>query len=332
MATVLAAAHTTSAQPQSVTLEARAQERYQTGREHYRTGDFDAAREAFATSLQWVDSPNTRMYLGRSLRQLGRLAEAYATLDRAAADAEERARTEPRYALTQQTARSEADALLPMVARLVVRVEGDPEGVRVTVNGQELPRGVWGRAVPMEAGGARILVTGDGVREVSRQVELHGGQTEEVEVSAEREPVVLPVADAAVQVFRDASVEGDAAVVPRPASDARGGVWRTTGAVTMLTGGAALGGGLALGLLALDGYNLLSALQITQRLEPTNPLIDKSETYRDAANVLFATGGGLLVTGLSLWLVGRFAWPERSGARVAWSVSPAGAIAVAGTF
>ena len=62
------------------------------------------------------------MYLGRALRRLGRLPEAFATLDRAASDADRRAVTEPRYAATRESARAEAGELRGDIALL--KLEG----------------------------------------------------------------------------------------------------------------------------------------------------------------------------------------------------------------
>jgi tetratricopeptide (TPR) repeat protein len=53
-----------------------AQERYTAGRESYRLGLYGRALEEFERSLALLPSPNTRLYIARALRELGRWAEA----------------------------------------------------------------------------------------------------------------------------------------------------------------------------------------------------------------------------------------------------------------
>ena len=54
-------------------------------------------------------------------------------LDRAARDAAVRARAEPRYQATSESARAEAELLRPSVAWLSLRVDPLPDGLAVTV-------------------------------------------------------------------------------------------------------------------------------------------------------------------------------------------------------
>jgi tetratricopeptide (TPR) repeat protein len=63
-------------------MNAEAQEHYTAGRESYRLGLYGKALEAFERSLALAPSPNTRLYIARSMRELGRWSEAaeqYAT-------------------------------------------------------------------------------------------------------------------------------------------------------------------------------------------------------------------------------------------------------------
>jgi tetratricopeptide (TPR) repeat protein len=53
-----------------------AQEHYTAGRESYRLGLYGRALEQFERSLALAPSPNTRLYIARTLRELGRWSEA----------------------------------------------------------------------------------------------------------------------------------------------------------------------------------------------------------------------------------------------------------------
>ena len=60
----------------SAAATSAAQERYTAGRESYRLGLYGRALEEFERSLALAPSPNTRLYIARSLRELGRWSEA----------------------------------------------------------------------------------------------------------------------------------------------------------------------------------------------------------------------------------------------------------------
>ena len=78
-----------------------AQERYTAGRESYRLGLFGRALEEFERSLALAPSPNTRLYIARSLRELGRWAEAN---DQYAATVREAEQRGGRYLATRDAA------------------------------------------------------------------------------------------------------------------------------------------------------------------------------------------------------------------------------------
>src|SRR4051794_15796306 len=58
----------------------QAQSRFIKGRDLYNAKKYDAALVELSASLDIVASPNTRLYVGRCLRDMGRLVAAYAEL------------------------------------------------------------------------------------------------------------------------------------------------------------------------------------------------------------------------------------------------------------
>lgn len=279
-----------SAPTPAVALEARAQALYQEGRESFHAGRFDEARVAFQTSLDLFDSPNARMYLGRALARLGRVAEAYAMLDRAARDAAVRARTEPRYQATSESARAEAEALRPSVAWLLLRVEPLPDDLAVTVGTLAIQRAGVGVAIPFAPGELPVTARAAGYRAASATATLAAGQTVELRVALEPEAAIdAGVALAAADVPR-------AVEAPPTVTTTRRGPVRTAGLVVGAAGLAALAAGLVFGAVAQDQYDTASA-------DPgPSPLLDEGIRNRDAANGLFVAGGALTATGLLLWL------------------------------
>ncbi len=90
---VLPFAAATSARAQTSPAPAAsttAQDHYTAGRESYRQGLFGRALEEFERSLAMAPSPNTRLYIARSLRELGRLQEAAEQYRTTMREAEER--------------------------------------------------------------------------------------------------------------------------------------------------------------------------------------------------------------------------------------------------
>jgi tetratricopeptide (TPR) repeat protein len=70
--------------------QSAAQELYTAGRESFRAGLYGRALEDFERSLALVPSPNTRLYLARALRELGRWNEAAEQYRSTAREAEAR--------------------------------------------------------------------------------------------------------------------------------------------------------------------------------------------------------------------------------------------------
>ena len=77
-----------------------AQQRYDTGLAAYEAGALDDALTHFRASFAVARSPNTRLMIARTLRNLGRLAEAVVEYDLAAREATDRAQTEARFDAT----------------------------------------------------------------------------------------------------------------------------------------------------------------------------------------------------------------------------------------
>ncbi len=90
--------------PTPTPATAQAQEHYTAGRESYRLGLYGRALEAFERSLALAPSPNTRLYIARSLRELGRWAEAN---DQYAATVREAEQRGGRYVATRDAANVE---------------------------------------------------------------------------------------------------------------------------------------------------------------------------------------------------------------------------------
>lgn len=300
--------------PAAAALEARAQALYQEGREHFRAGRFDDARAAFLSSLERYDSPNTRMYLGRTLARLNRAAEAFSMLDRAARDAEERALSEPRYAATRDSARAEAEALRPSLAFLRVRVEPSPDDLTLSVNDGPPRRGAADVALPFAPGVVTVRAQAEGFEPAEARAELEQGASRELR---------LTLRAVAVAVATDAGVRVGETPVVTPLVFTRQGPVRSLGVAVGVTGLTALAAGLALSLVAWDQY------QTVRDDDSQRDLALEGIRNRDTANALFVAGGALGLTGLLMYFLAPRRLESPTGASL--SLGPSG-LGVSGRF
>ena len=308
------------AQPaSSIALESRAQALYQRGRERFSGGDFEQARLAFQSSLDTVDSPNTRMYLGRTLLRLGRPADAWALLDRAARDADARAVAEPRYVPTRDAARAEADAIAPSLAWLTLDAPDAPDGLQVRINGNTLQRGGLGVTMPMQPGEVTITASAPGRRDARATLVLVAGQRELQTLALEALPVEAPVA-----VAPPPPILPPPRQLPLPPPD-RSAVRVSAYA---LFGAAGVVGGTALGfyLSADSAWRDLDTLRMANRVDET--LKAQGSRDQDISIGLAAVGGALLLSGAVLAYFGWRSPPSRPAA-ITFHVGAAG---VGGAF
>lgn len=303
LAPLSAAAQTPHADAPTLSVETRAQDLYVSGRDRFRAKDFPGALDDFRRSLDLVDSPNTRMYLGRALRRLHRLPEAFATLERAASDAERRAVTEPRYAATRESARAEADEIRGDIALLTVRLPHLPPGASLRVGGAEVPPTAIGFPLPFAPGEVVVEFDAPGYAPAREILILAPGGDERVELT--------PRAERSAPLVEAVAVIGEP---PRPSTPAQAPVrraepprpWSTTrvlGVTALSAGVATVVTGVVFGALAWSEYETLSPLPQQER---DQALVTRGEFHRDLANVLLASGSAIALGGLVLfWLSGR---------------------------
>lgn len=292
-----ALARAQSTAPPSLTLETRAQELYQQGRERFFAGDFEQARGLFQTSLDTVDSPNTRMYLGRALQRLSRNAEAYLMLDRAARDAAARVSTEPRYTPTRDAARAEAEALAPAVGWLLIECPTAPEGLAVRVNGHAVQLAGIGVEMPLDPGEVLVEASARGYADVRASLSLDATAHERVTLRFE----ALPRPDARASPEAPAVTERPTTttvLIPTP----RSVPLRNFGIATIALGGSALVAAGALRLIAQSDFDAL----VEQRTHNSfdSALADQGELAQTLSYVLLGVGAGASVAGAVMWYLG----------------------------
>lgn len=211
----------------------QAQSRFIKGRDLYNAKKYDAALVELTASLDIVASPNTRLYLGRCLREMGRLVAAYAELGRSAVEAKELQHEDARYEKAAAAAADERSKLAPKLAFVEVRVTHAAESTTLKVSGEEVRRGGWDEAVPVVPGDAAIVVETPGHAPVRRDVHVVAGEHTQVAMDAGADAPETPLAK------HDEPVTGEPGghALLRPISFAAGGV-AVAGLVTFFVAGA----------------------------------------------------------------------------------------------
>ncbi len=95
------------------TFAADPRELYREGLELYDERQYESALDRFTESYSALASPNSKLYVARCLRSIGRTEEAVVAYEQAAQLAKERSAVESKYTLTYQNALRELAVLRP---------------------------------------------------------------------------------------------------------------------------------------------------------------------------------------------------------------------------
>jgi len=162
----------------------QAQSHFLRGKDFYTQGKYDVALAEFSASLDVVNSPNTRLYVGRCLREMGKTVQAYVELGRTAAEAKELARNDARYNKAATAAADERAQLEPKIGFVAVTVNHPGSSTTLKVAGDDIPRNAWNEPVPVLAGSNEIVVETPGHDPVKRTVNVTSGSNEPVSIDA----------------------------------------------------------------------------------------------------------------------------------------------------
>lgn len=189
-------AHAAGVEPAKATPVQReqAQSRFLKGRDLYNAKKLDAALAELTASLDIVASPNTRLYVGRCLREMGRTVAAYAELGRTAVEAKELLRDDARYEKAAQAANEERAQLAPKLGFIDVRITRPGPDTTLKVANDEVRRGGWEEPVPVMPGATEIVVESPGKPPVRHELLVKAGEHKSVELDAAAEPIAVAAA------------------------------------------------------------------------------------------------------------------------------------------
>jgi hypothetical protein len=161
-----------------------AQLHFKKGNDFFTMKKFSLALDEFKKSYAAVASPNSRLYIARSLVQLGEHVDAYLEFDGVIAEAEARSKTEPKYAPTRETAMVERDEVGNKIALVTVNVTNDAPDAKLLIGGKEIPRERWGKPHPVAPGETEVVLETPAKPPVKEALTLKAGDKRPVALDA----------------------------------------------------------------------------------------------------------------------------------------------------
>lgn len=285
-----------------------AQERFEEGRALLKSGRAADAIPKFIASIAAEPTLAALLNLADCYERIGKLASAHARFRQA----QELARSKD--AVRSDEARKRAEILEPRLSTITLLPPAQNEGVRVWVDGVEVPSSEWGKPRPYDAGS----------HEVVSQDQRGARRTTLVEVPlADAARITTPVTSAEPTEPKGARQGTPIGPAPPPAEpDSQ--TMRTVGMVTGGVGLAVLATGIVTGVIALGAKSDLTdacasypRCPADQRSELVD-LDDRARTFGTVSTITVITGSALVIAGVVLYLVA----PSKAGstsAAAAWA-------------
>ena len=162
---------------------ALAESLFRQGKQAMEAGDYERACSMLQESNEQDPASGTLLALGRCLEKSGKIAQAWAIYNTAAALARHEHQRD-REARAQALS-SDIESRLPRIRIVLSQSTRDLAGLKVERNGVELPVAVWNNPAPVDPGPQVLIVSAPGRRTWQQAFEI----------SAEASEYVVPVPD-----------------------------------------------------------------------------------------------------------------------------------------
>jgi hypothetical protein len=268
-------------------------------------GRFTEACAKLEASDAFDSAVGTLLYLGDCYERSGRLASAWARFREARSLARQQGQTS-----REAIAKTRSDALEPRLSWLIINVNRKLPGFELRLAGKIVPEASWGSALPIDPGLQLLEATAPGHLPSAQTVRVprHDGARLTVEVQPLRE--------------RPKLADGSSApAAADPATRSAGNGWRIVGVTVGSVGLLSLAGGGVLALIAssrneesLDHCPARETLCSARGVK----LREDAGRFADLATLSAGVGGGLLATGVVLYVTA----PRARRERVAISLVP----------
>jgi hypothetical protein len=285
---------------QAFNKKAAAEALFQEGSKMYAEGEYAQACSKFEASHTLDEALGTLLRLADCYDRQGKTASAWAAFQAAAETAQ--AQEQPEREDIARERAEELRARLSYMVLVVNRATRDLEGVKLAVNGTEVPSGTWGSPIPVNPGSQVVRVEAPGYQAWSDELAIEeAAGTHSVTV-----PALLP-AELEQRVgpgVRESSAAPDQGPEREPRR-APGATQRTWGYIS---------GGVGLVTLGVGGYFSYRAYDLNEQsmdhclAGATTACTDEGKSLRDDArsNGTLATvvsAAGLTLVGVSAVLL-----------------------------
>jgi hypothetical protein len=236
-------------------------------------------------------SPNAKLYVARTLQQLGRTVEAYDEFAATVREAAARVEAEPKYEQTRDAAAAELARLEPKVAHVVIAVTDPGAALTITLNGTSVTEASLGAPMTVLPGKQTIKITRPGSPEEVRELEVAGAQTKTLAIGAA------------------GKAEATITTAPTKATDASGGglgLVRTLGIVVGGVGVVGLVTGAVTGAMSDGKFSTLEdECGATRCTDPKYADdIDSGKSLELVANVTLIAGAVLAAASVPMIIFG----------------------------
>lgn len=288
------------------------------GNELFAAKKFELALAEFKASYAAVPSPNSLLYVARSLEQLGQRRAAHAEFGKVVEQAEARAAAEPKYAPTAASARSEQAELAAKLAWLTVHVRGASESATLRVGSDVIAREAWQQPLAVDPGEVTLVVDAPPNPSVSQTITVQAGDKRDVELDASPKLAAAPPA---------APPESAPAASTNSASTLRTAAF-VAGGVGVVGLGLFIGAGASANGTYSDLEDACGSRPCPASRQGD---IDSGRSMQTLANVGLVVGGVGLGSGVVLFLLSRRS-PKAAEAVASHVVVAPGYGGVRGTF
>jgi hypothetical protein len=304
-----------------------AQKTFRVGDELYDDKRYAEALTAYRASHEIVASPNSRLMMGRCLRELGRLNEAYAEFEAALSDAEAAAAKEEKYRDTARASREDLEALKLRVALLTLSVTNAAEGTKLSVAGKDVPLDSLEKPLVLAPGSVEIVATAPDRPELRRKLQLEAGSASTLELDLSsgetRKKAAPPPPPPAPPPPPSEKLEVKSSQVPLR-------TW------AYVAGGVGAAGFVTFGVFGLLNNSKFSDLEGDCPADHCSPDraddIDSGRRYQTIANVGLIVGAVGVGTGAVLFLMSGGRSEEQTARAGPWVSLGPGQIRAGGSF
>jgi hypothetical protein len=282
-----------------------ATQQYERGVDAMDAEKYAEALTFFQQSYETVNSPNSRLRVGRALAKLGKLPEAYRELSQTLKQSLELAASQKKYKKTVETVQKELDEIKGKLAYVTIR-----QGAQLQLQGQTIAPSNWQEPQPVMPGAVSVDVTFTDGRNRKQQLTLKAGERAEVAIAP-------PPASVATQQL--ATTQSGAPTTAT--SHGSSGMRRTTvGIIFGTVGLVGVGTFVGFALVAAPSYGNSKAGCAPQGC-PESAVDNEGSKARMQGIGYASLGVGIVGLGVGTWLI--LSGDSKSETTTALQLSPA---------